>query len=56
MKRANFNKNQSPEMPTGFHALKDRRKSYYHGKYNREVISIVVLFTLVVMYMLGQGA
>jgi hypothetical protein len=42
-------------MPTGFHALKDRRKSYYPGKYSREVFSIVVLFTMLAMYILRQG-
>jgi hypothetical protein len=55
MKSAKFNKDRRSETQTGFYALKDRRKSYYHGKYNRQVVSIVLLFTLIVMYIVRQG-
>ena len=55
MKSAKFNKNQSSEMSTGYHTLKERRKSYYHGKYDRELMSVVVLLTLVMVYILRQS-
>lgn len=31
------------------HVFKDRRKAYYHGKYRREIFSIVVLLAFVSM-------
>lgn len=44
-----FNKEQCREYATGVSCVKNRRKSYYPGKYFREVTSVVVLLVLAVI-------
>ncbi|MDP5032207.1 MAG: hypothetical protein NWQ54_21120 [Paraglaciecola sp.] len=55
MKRSRFDKTSYGDV-VDFHAMKDRRKAYYHGKYNKEIFSIVVVAAGVAMFMLRQGA
>lgn len=54
MKRVRFDKTNYDDV-AGFHAMKDRRKAYYHGKYNKEIVSIVVVLAGVAMFILRQG-
>jgi len=35
------------DVPGMFGLLKDRRKAYYHGKYNREIFFIILLLACV---------
>jgi predicted metal-dependent peptidase len=55
MKRARFDKTNYADV-AGFPAMKDRRKAYYHGKYNKEIFSILVVIAGVAMYIVRQGA
>jgi hypothetical protein len=54
MKRARLDKTDYGSV-AGFQAMKDRRKAYYHGKYNKEVFSILVLAAGVATFIVRQG-
>lgn len=45
---------------SGFHPdrllFKERRKSYYHGKYSKRVLSLFVLVSCVALIIIMQGA
>ncbi|WP_164483520.1 hypothetical protein [Paraglaciecola hydrolytica] len=56
MKYAGNNKPQSNAYLADFNMMKDRRKAYYHGKYNKEVFSIVLLLACIAMFVVRQGA
>lgn len=56
MKYVNDNKQQSDNYLASCNTMKDRRKAYYHGKYNKEVFSIVLLLACVAMFVVRQGA
>ena len=55
MKGAKFGRDRRTEVSGSCPVLKERRKSYYHGKYNREVFSVVILLACVATFMLRQG-
>lgn len=55
MKRARFDKMNCAEV-ADFPALKDRRKAYYHGKYNKEVFSILLVVAAIALLIVRQGA
>ena len=56
MKYASNNKPQSDNYLVDCNMIKDRRKAYYHGKYKKEVFSIVLLLAFVAMFVVRQGA
>ncbi len=55
MRRTMYNRNSDHDASGVYQALKDRRKAYYHGKYNREVFSVVLLLACVGMFLLSSG-
>ena len=55
MKYTGRNKQQAQNILADCHMMKDRRKAYYHGKYNKEVFSIVLLLACVAMFVVRQG-
>jgi hypothetical protein len=55
MKGANFGRERRSEESGSCLVLKERRKAYYHGKYNKEVVSIIILLACVATFMLRQG-
>ena len=36
--------------------FKERRKAYYHGKYSKRMLSLLVLVSSVAVIMIAQGA
>ena len=36
--------------------FKERRKAYYHGKYSKRMLSLLLLVSFVVLIILKQGA
>ncbi len=56
MKHDMYNRKPEHDESGVYQALKDRRKAYYHGKYNREVFSVVLLLACVGMFLLRSGA
>lgn len=53
MKRSRHGKKVSDDLSgANTLTLKDRRKAYYHGKYNREIFSIVLLLAFVGMFII----
>ena len=55
MKYDMYNRKPEHDESGVYQALKDRRKAYYHGKYNREVFSVVLLLACVGMFLLRSG-
>ncbi|WP_166422352.1 hypothetical protein [Paraglaciecola sp. 20A4] len=55
MRRDTYNRKSEHDASGVYQALKDRRKAYYHGKYNREVFSVVLLLACVGMFLLRTG-
>ena len=55
MKGAKFTRDRTIGFFGSHPALIERRKSYYPGKYNREVFLIVVLLACATMFMLRWG-
>jgi hypothetical protein len=56
MKYASDNKSQSDNYLAHFNMMKDRRKAYYHGKYHKRMLSMVLLLACVAMFVVRQGA
>jgi len=48
-------KPESDAVMASFQFGKNRRKAYYHGKYNREVFSVVFVCACVAAYVMRQG-
>jgi hypothetical protein len=40
--------------PCGAH-FKERRKAYYHGKYNKRMLSLLLLVSCLALIMFGQS-
>tara|TARA_R110000744_G_scaffold12870_3_gene37942 strand:+ start:4715 stop:4951 length:237 start_codon:yes stop_codon:yes gene_type:complete len=55
MRRDTYNRKPEHDVSGVYQALKDRRKAYYHGKYNREVFSVVLLLACIGMFLLRTG-
>ena len=53
MKRGTHGKKEMGEFSGTCDVVKDRRKAYYHGKYNREIFSIVLLLAIVGMLLIN---
>jgi hypothetical protein len=55
MKGANFEQDKSVDVSGEFPTSMERRKSYYHGKYDREVYSVIIVLASLAMFLLRQG-
>ena len=51
----NHNRQNSDMCSEGFF-FKERRKAYYHGKYHKRMLSLLLLVTAVAVMIVSQGA
>lgn len=56
MKRLTGERRQASEIYSDRAFFKERRKSYYHGKYSKRALSLLVLVSCVVLIIIIQGA
>jgi hypothetical protein len=55
MKYASNNKSQSDNYLAHCNTMKDRRKAYYHGKYNKRMFSMMLLLACIATFVVRQG-
>ncbi|MFT6991384.1 MAG: hypothetical protein ACJASL_003371 [Paraglaciecola sp.] len=56
MKRLIGERRQASGLHPDGPVFKERRKAYYHGKYSKRMLSLLLLVSCVVIIMLRQGA
>jgi hypothetical protein len=55
MKGGNAGRDRRTKDSAPFPGLMERRKSYYHGKYNRRMLSVFIVLACVIVFMMGHG-
>jgi hypothetical protein len=56
MKQVNEDRRQSFGLMPDGPMFRERRKAYYHGKYNKRMFSLLLIVTSVAVFILNQGA
>ncbi|MFT5312996.1 MAG: hypothetical protein ACI8Z9_001480 [Paraglaciecola sp.] len=52
MKNVNFDRDRRKNHSNFFPVMMERRRSFYRGKYNGEVFTVIILFACVALFIL----